>query len=335
MNYSGSDDVTAPVQAVDINLVGDRASTSGCEASDFAGFTPGNIALIQRGTCFFRDKVDNAAAAGAVAVIVFNQGNVDPNDDRFGAVLRHARPAGGRHPGRGHDLRLGEALANTAGLADAGRRRRHDQDDHHVQRARRHARAGGPTAPSSSAPTSTRWPRGPGINDNGSGSAAILETALQMAELDIEPTNRVRFAFWGGEEDGLIGSEYYVSQLDARELKQHAVNLNFDMVGSPNFVRFVYDGDGSAFGADRAQRLGSGRAGVPRLLRLAGPGDRADRVRRSLRLLRLHQQRHPGRWALHRRRGHQDRRRGGDLRRHRRRRLRPVLPRRPATTSTT
>ena len=90
---------------------------------------------------------------------------------------------------------------------------------------------------------------GPGINDNGSGSAAILETALQMAELGIQPTNRVRFAFWGGEEDGLIGSDYYVSQLDARALKQHAVNLNFDMVGSPNFVRFVYDGDGSAFGA--------------------------------------------------------------------------------------
>jgi len=89
---------------------------------------------------------------------------------------------------------------------------------------------------------------GPGINDNGSGSATILETALQMAALGIDPENRVRFAFWGGEEDGLIGSEYYVSQLDARALRRHAVNLNFDMVGSPNFVRFVYDGDGSAFG---------------------------------------------------------------------------------------
>jgi Zn-dependent M28 family amino/carboxypeptidase len=89
---------------------------------------------------------------------------------------------------------------------------------------------------------------GPGINDNGSGSSAILETALQMAELGIQPRNRVRFAFWGGEEDGLIGSEFYVSQLNARAIKQHAVNLNFDMVGSPNFVRFVYDGDGSAFG---------------------------------------------------------------------------------------
>jgi Zn-dependent M28 family amino/carboxypeptidase len=91
-------------------------------------------------------------------------------------------------------------------------------------------------------------PEGPGINDNGSGTSAILETALQIASLGIAPTNQVRFAFWGGEEDGLIGSDYYVSQLSARALKQHAVNLNFDMVGSPNFVRFVYDGDGSAFG---------------------------------------------------------------------------------------
>jgi Zn-dependent M28 family amino/carboxypeptidase len=89
---------------------------------------------------------------------------------------------------------------------------------------------------------------GPGINDNGSGSAAILETALQMKALGTAPVNRVRFAFWGGEEDGLIGSEYYASQLTARQIKEHAVNLNFDMVGSPNFVRYVYDGDGSAFG---------------------------------------------------------------------------------------
>jgi hypothetical protein len=50
MDYSGSDDVTAPVQVIDVNLAGDRLGTSGCEDADFAGFTPGNIALIQRGT---------------------------------------------------------------------------------------------------------------------------------------------------------------------------------------------------------------------------------------------------------------------------------------------
>ncbi len=89
---------------------------------------------------------------------------------------------------------------------------------------------------------------GPGINDNGSGTAAILETAVKMAELGVKPVNRVRFAFWSGEEDGLIGSDYYISKLTKKEIKDHAVNLNFDMVGSPNPVRFVYDGDGDAFG---------------------------------------------------------------------------------------
>jgi Zn-dependent M28 family amino/carboxypeptidase len=88
-------------------------------------------------------------------------------------------------------------------------------------------------------------PEGPGIQDNGSGSAAILEVALQMAELGIEPRNKVRFAWWGAEESGLVGSQFYVDNLSKRDIKNIALNLNFDMIGSPNFVRFVYDGDGS------------------------------------------------------------------------------------------
>ena len=86
---------------------------------------------------------------------------------------------------------------------------------------------------------------GPGINDNGSGTSSILEIALQMAELDVAPVNQVRLAWWGAEESGLIGSQFYVDSLTKREVKNTAVNLNFDMVGSPNFVRFVYDGDAS------------------------------------------------------------------------------------------
>jgi len=89
---------------------------------------------------------------------------------------------------------------------------------------------------------------GPGIQDNGSGSAAILEIALQMAELGIRPRNQVRFIWFSAEESGLLGSEHYVSQLTNRQIKKIAVMLNFDMIGSPNFVRFVYDGDGSPTG---------------------------------------------------------------------------------------
>jgi Zn-dependent M28 family amino/carboxypeptidase len=83
---------------------------------------------------------------------------------------------------------------------------------------------------------------GPGINDNGSGSATVLEVALQMSRLGIEPGNRVRFAFWGAEELGLLGSKHYVDHLPKDEVRDSAAYLNFDMVGSPNFVRNVYEG---------------------------------------------------------------------------------------------
>jgi Zn-dependent M28 family amino/carboxypeptidase len=89
--------------------------------------------------------------------------------------------------------------------------------------------------------------RGPGINDNGSGSAGILEIAEQFAARGIIPRNKIRFAWWGAEELGLIGSTRYVASLSQAELDKIALNLNFDMIGSPNFVRFVYDGDNSAY----------------------------------------------------------------------------------------
>ncbi len=89
---------------------------------------------------------------------------------------------------------------------------------------------------------------GPGINDNGSGVAAILEIAKWMKETGTTPVNRVRFAFWGGEEDGLYGSQHYVDELSKAEKAQTAANLNVDMMASPNGVRSIHDGDGSDFG---------------------------------------------------------------------------------------
>jgi Zn-dependent M28 family amino/carboxypeptidase len=244
MSYSGPGNVTAAVTAVDVNLGGDRATTSGCEMADFTGFGAGNIALIQRGTCTLRVKADNAAAAGAAGVIVFNQGNAVPGDDRLGVfggtlglpqapipVLGTGFETGAELAGLGHAaIRLAvdasvttidsfNILADTCGRADR------------TVLVGAHLDSVG---------------EGPGINDNGTGTAAILETARQLKKT--RTANRVRFAFWGGEEDGLIGSEHYVSKLTPRQIEDHALNLNFDMVGSPNHVRFVYDGDGSAFG---------------------------------------------------------------------------------------
>lgn len=245
MDYSGSGDVNGTVTPVDINLVGDRASTSGCETTDFASFPAGDIALVQRGTCDFRVKVDNAAAAGASAIIVFNQGNAA---DREGLLFGTLAAPQAAIPAIGTTFALGESLAGTPGATvritvDAGVQTidtfnvladTEGRDDRTVV-------VGGHLDSVS---------EGPGINDNGSGIGAILETAIQMAEAGDEPRNQVRFAFWSGEEDGLVGSDYYVSQLTKRDIKNHALNLNFDMVGSSNFVRFVYDGDGGAFGAE-------------------------------------------------------------------------------------
>lgn len=84
---------------------------------------------------------------------------------------------------------------------------------------------------------------GPGINDNGSGSAAILETALAVSRAQYQPTKHLRFAWWGAEELGMVGSKYYVNGLSSANRAKISDYLNFDMIGSPNPGYFVYDDD--------------------------------------------------------------------------------------------
>ncbi|MFE6845615.1 M28 family metallopeptidase [Streptomyces sp. NPDC057686] len=84
---------------------------------------------------------------------------------------------------------------------------------------------------------------GPGINDNGSGSAAILETALAVSRAQLQPTKHLRFGWWGAEELGMVGSKYYVNNLPSAEKAKISGYLNFDMIGSPNPGYFVYDDD--------------------------------------------------------------------------------------------
>jgi Zn-dependent M28 family amino/carboxypeptidase len=91
-------------------------------------------------------------------------------------------------------------------------------------------------------------PEGPGINDDGSGTATDLEVAVQMAKLGINPVNRVRFIWFAGEEQGLLGSTFYADQLTKKQIAGTSVMLDFDMLASPNFAKLIYDGDGSEFG---------------------------------------------------------------------------------------
>ena len=234
-------DRTAPVTAVDLQLGLGNTSTSGCETSDFAGFPVGNIALLQRGTCTFELKAENAAAAGAVGIVIFNQGNtVAPDRNGIPAVTLTANNTSGI-PVLGTTYALGVTLAGTPGLVMrvfANTLRQISQTFNVL------AELPGKN-PDNVVMVGAHLDsviEGPGIQDNGSGSAAILEVAEQMEK--VKPWNTVRFAWWGAEESGLVGSTFYVNSLDDAELERIALYLNFDMVGSPNFVRFVYDGSG-------------------------------------------------------------------------------------------
>lgn len=244
MQYSGSGTAEAKVVPVDVTVPAtpEPSSTSGCEASDFAGFTPGSIALIQRGTCPFGDKAQNAKAAGASAVVIFNEGQPGRTDGQGGTLGAPIDiPVVFSSYDTGAELvelaKAGDVTLNvTTSTISENRPTYNVIADSPTGRKNRTVVVGAHL---------DSVVEGPGINDNGSGTSVNLETALQMAKKGIEPRNRVRFAFWGAEESGLLGSTDYVGKLSDAERDKIAANLNFDMLGSPNYARLVYDGDGS------------------------------------------------------------------------------------------
>jgi Zn-dependent M28 family amino/carboxypeptidase len=233
MTYSGSGDVTATATALPAPPAD---TTPGCEAADFAGFPAGDIALISRGACTFQIKAENAEAAGAVGVIIYN----NAPGAFFGTLGEPSVsiPVVGAAPELGAELagatvRLAtETLSETRTTVNVFAETPGGRDDNVVMV--------GAHLDSVYA--------GPGIHDNGSGSAALIEVAEKMRKVDVE--NKVRFAWWGAEEFGLLGSDHYVYTLSEEERDDIALYLNFDMIASPNYVRFIYDGDGSAFGLE-------------------------------------------------------------------------------------
>jgi aminopeptidase S len=96
---------------------------------------------------------------------------------------------------------------------------------------------------------------GPGVNDNGSGSAGLLEVALTVAEQNLQPTKHLRFAWWGAEELGLVGSTHYVENLPDAELAKITGYVNFDMIGSPNPGYFVYASGSQPPGSDQIEKV--------------------------------------------------------------------------------
>ena len=265
---SGSGRVEGQVIPVDINLTGDRASTSGCEAADFAGIDwsgDADIALVQRGTCFFGTKAFYAEQAGAEAVIIFNQGNTPEREELIVADATSVDPPIPGAPGPvthgipvvGASFADGVALAQPGSTAFVEVLPSETRTDYNVIAELPGKNEDNVVMAGAHLDSVTE---GPGINDNGSGSAALLESALLMANLN--PENTLRFAWWAGEEQGLLGSADYVAGLSQAERDRIALYMNYDMVGSPNYIFMVYDADESTFPAPEGVTIPPGSEAI-------------------------------------------------------------------------
>jgi len=213
---------------------------AGCTASDYPSVVPkGAIAVVDDSRCSVVDKQNSAVAKGAVALIVVSQ----PSGAGAPPTLFNPRYY--------DQLHVPVAVVGAYGaavLAHATAPVRLVLDAENIKLTSRNVLAQTKTgSPHEVVMVGAHLdsPRGgPGINDNGSGVAAVLETALQLGPLP-PVNNAVRFAFWGAEEEGLNGVMDYVFGLDRDQLNDIALYLNFTMLGSPNAGFFTDDGDQS------------------------------------------------------------------------------------------
>jgi Zn-dependent M28 family amino/carboxypeptidase len=231
----------------------------GCAASDYDGLpVQGAVVLVDRGSCPFARKEDAAAQRGAVAMVVAD--NVD--EQQLGGTL-----------GADTDIKI-PAVSVTKSVG-AQLRAQPGPTTIKLDATTQSFRARNVIAQTKSGSTTDvvmagahldSVAAGPGINDDGSGVAAVLETAVQMGNSP-QVHNAVRFGFWGAEELGLIGSRNYVESLNIDDLKHIALYLNFDMIASPNPGYFTLDGDQSLPSDARGKPvIPDGSAGIERTL---------------------------------------------------------------------
>jgi Zn-dependent M28 family amino/carboxypeptidase len=235
------------------------ANSAACSPADFDGLrVQGAVVLVDRGTCPFAQKEGAAVQRGAAAMIVVD--NVD--EQQMGGTL-----------GADTDVKIPVlSVTKSTGLqlrAQPGPTTIKLNARVQNVKARNiiaQTKTGSATDVVMAGAHLDSVPEGPGINDNGSGVAAVLETAVQLGNSP-QVHNAVRFGFWGAEELGTIGSRNYVESLNLDGLKDIALYLNFDMLASPNPGYFTYDGDQSLPADARGQPVvPEGSAGIERTL---------------------------------------------------------------------
>jgi Zn-dependent M28 family amino/carboxypeptidase len=244
MLYSAAATVEGPVVAIGWDPDARTANGPGCDAADYAGVPDGAIALTRPGDCWRRAAVTLARAAGAAAFVTavpwFGRDQVRRNT--------LVDPQGVAIPALAATNEVGAALARAAA---AGGRARITTTGWTEQRGVRSIFAELPGSnPDRVVVVGGHLDSGmdgPGLNDDGSGVAAILELARAVA--GSRPVATIRFAFWAAEEPGLIGSARYVQQLLPTERQRIVAYVNADMIGSPNGIDGVYDEAGAAPGS--------------------------------------------------------------------------------------
>ncbi len=247
------DGVTGPL------VVAPADDSPGCSAEDYDGLTvSGAVVLVDRGTCPFKEKMAIAVDKGAVALVIADSIDEEKMGGTLGEATQVKIPVVSVTKADGAMLRGGHGTMTVK--LDA------HTDEIPARNVIAQTKTGSTENVVMLGAHLDSVPEGPGINDNGSGVAAVLETALQLGDSpDVQ--NAVRFGFWGAEELGLIGSRKYIESLDVEQLKNIALYLNFDMLGSPNPGYFTYDGDQSLDPDKRGQPVvPEGSAGIERTL---------------------------------------------------------------------
>ena len=224
------------------------SSTSGCTAADFSGFVPGRIALIQRGGCVFGLKVLNAQAAGATGVIIFNEGNpgrtgllVGSLVDTAGNPIVPTIPVAFTSFAVGSNLltQYQQAIVNQTALPvmtiSIPAIVKPNADDYNVIAESK----GGDKNHVVVVDAHLDAIYGAGMLDNASGSATILDIAQKMK--NVQPLNKLRFIWFGGEELGLLGSSYYIDNLPSTDLSHIGYDLDADVTATPNYTIGVLD----------------------------------------------------------------------------------------------
>ncbi|KAI0882834.1 Zn-dependent exopeptidase [Annulohypoxylon maeteangense] len=215
-------------------------ANEGCDASDYSSDVAGNIAFVLRGTCPFGTKSQFAGKAGAVAAIVYNTDSGELSGTLGTPVPEHVATFGLS----GKDASPIVKKLKEGGVVDSIAYI--DSEVKQIQTTNIIAQTveGDPDNCVMLGGHSDSVTEGPGINDDGSGSLTLLEVATQLTNFSVN--NCVRFAWWAGEEEGLLGSDYYVDVLPLEENLKIRLFMDYDMMGSPNFAYQIYNATNAA-----------------------------------------------------------------------------------------